>query len=547
MTKDFGRFAWSAVLVAALGCASPPTPITPIAPGGPVASGTVYEDRNANGRRDPGEPGLSKVRVSNGRDITTTDRVGRWVLPVDSDTALFVIKPTGMRTAIDDRNLPRFYYLHKRVGSPVDTTFPGVPATGNLPQSIDFPLYPQAEPTPFRVLIVGDPQPRNMREVDFFARDIVAELPGHRANFGIVLGDVVDHDLSLYDSVTLAMSLVGVPWYHVLGNHDLNLDATSDKTSDETFERVFGPSTYAFEYGDVHFLVLDDIDFRPADPSAGTDAGYRGGLTEQQLTFIGNYVAGVPRDERIVLLMHIPLVGGDGHQVPQRDELLRLLSEHEFTQSVAAHLHTQAHFFLGSKEGNSGPAHHHWVSPTASGSWWRGRLDEAGLPHATMRDGSPNGYSIMTFDGQDVSVRFQAARRPAHDQLRIHAPNDVTQDSAFTVFANVYAGSERSRVELRIASSESSRDDGFTSMQRSIERDPAYMQMRAHEESTRTEGEPALPFPDASLHLWKQTIDAAPAPGSYWLEVRSVDMYGQHHFGRRPLRVLPAQVTGAPR
>ena len=59
----------------------------------------------------------------------------------------------------------------------------------------------------------------------------------------------------------------------------MNLDARDDSTSDETFERVFGPSTYAFEYADVHFIVLDDVVFRPAVKELNQAASYRGGLT----------------------------------------------------------------------------------------------------------------------------------------------------------------------------------------------------------------------------------------------------------------------------
>ena len=34
-----------------------------------TATGTVFEDTNANGKRDPGENGLPGVHVSNGRAV----------------------------------------------------------------------------------------------------------------------------------------------------------------------------------------------------------------------------------------------------------------------------------------------------------------------------------------------------------------------------------------------------------------------------------------------------------------------------------------------
>ena len=78
--------------------------------------------------------------------------------------------------------------------------------------------------------------------------------------------------------------------------------------------------------------------------------------------------------------------------------------------------------------------------------------DERGIPHTTMRDGAPNGYSIITFDGAKATFDFKASRFPANHQLRIHAPvalaaADVAKTS---VYVNVFAGSEKSTVKLRV-------------------------------------------------------------------------------------------------
>ena len=44
-----------------------------------------------------------------------------------------------------------------------------------------------------------------------------------------------------------------------MGNHNMNLDATSDILSVETFEMNFGSVNYAFNYGNAHFIILDNI------------------------------------------------------------------------------------------------------------------------------------------------------------------------------------------------------------------------------------------------------------------------------------------------
>ena len=94
-----------------------------------------------------GDQPLADVRVSNRRDVVRTNAECEYELTVDSDDIIFVIKPKGYRTPLSEDNLPRFYYIHKPAGSP-DLNFKGVEPTGELPSSIDFPLYEQIEVHP---------------------------------------------------------------------------------------------------------------------------------------------------------------------------------------------------------------------------------------------------------------------------------------------------------------------------------------------------------------------------------------------------------------
>ena len=244
-------------------------------PAAPYATGAVYHDLNGNGLRDPGEKGLAGVCVSNGGEVVPTDAGGRYRLPVGDDTVIFVIKPTGWMTPLDEHHLPRFYYLHKPAGSP-PLKYPGVAPTGPLPGSIDFPLCRRDEPRRFRVILFGDTQPDSQKDLDYLAHDMVEELIGAQAAFGVSLGDLVNNDLSLFESLVQTVGLIGLPWYNVLGNHDMNYDVPDDRHSDESFERVFGPPYYSFDYGPVHFLVLDNVIWHgpPTSQRAAIMAGW---------------------------------------------------------------------------------------------------------------------------------------------------------------------------------------------------------------------------------------------------------------------------------
>src|ERR1700676_3861334 len=66
-----------------------------------TVTGVVFEDRSGSGRREPGDPGIPGVLVSNGRDVVKTDRDGRYALPVGEETIIFVIKPTGYAVHVE--------------------------------------------------------------------------------------------------------------------------------------------------------------------------------------------------------------------------------------------------------------------------------------------------------------------------------------------------------------------------------------------------------------------------------------------------------------
>jgi hypothetical protein len=498
-----------------------------------LAAGVVFDDANGNGARDPAEPGVAGVAVSNGGDVVRTDGNGRYRIPIDDDAIIFVIKPRGWTTPVDENQLPRFYRIHKPAGSPTHLAFPGVPPTGPLPESVDFPLERRPEPDRFRAIVLADPQPHNLKEIDYFARDVIEELIGTDAAFGVTLGDVVGNDLALFEPLNRAVSRIGIPWYNVHGNHDMNFSAADDRHSDETWERIYGPTTYAFEVGAVHFIALDDVVYEGAE-SDGSRGRYTGGLSRRQLDFVRNYLETVPSQHLVVLGMHIPLASSPPHEVPQRRELFEILSSHPRTLSLSGHTHVQFHRFFGPDDGYRSPrAHHHLNVAAASGSWWLGEPDELGIPHATMRCGAPNGYAVITFDGHDYSVRFKAARRPADHQMNLFAPEALPAAEAggTDVLVNVFAGSERSLVEMRLSGT-----DGWTRLTRTARKDPHYLELLAREAARTPPPQRHLPPAMPSPHLWVGTLPENPPRGTATLEVRTTDMFGGSFTAHRLIR-----------
>ncbi|KAA0140049.1 metallophosphoesterase [Gimesia chilikensis] len=503
---------------------------------GKTATGYVFHDANQNRKFDAGEKTLPGVAVSNGLKVVRTDENGKYELPVTDDTILFVIKPRNWRTPLSKNLTPEFYYIHKPNGSP-KSHFAGVAPTGPLPESVDFPLYPQKEPNQFRALFFGDPQPRDQKEIDYIAHDVIEDLVGTDASFGVTLGDILFDDLSLFESQARGIALLGIPWYNVIGNHDINYDAPNDRLSDETFERAFGPSYYSFDYGTVHFIVLDDIEWIVTDETKKNKkkkGKYQGGLGKEQIEFVKNDLQQIPEDQLVVLMMHIPLVG-----VEDRQDLYRLIEKRPFCMSISGHTHHHEHRFITKEDGWRGAKpHHHIINVTVSGSWWSGAPDERGIPHTMMADGAPNGYSIITFDGKEYNLDFRAAGRAAKYQMNIIAPEAVTVDQVAetNVMVNVFNGSEKSKVEMQIGESGS-----WAPMERIVAIDPSFKKLSETENGVEGKSYRNLPKAKNSTHLWQAKLPDGLKSGTHLLRIRTVEMDGDEHVAGRVIRITPAK------
>ena len=187
--------------------------------------------------------------------------------------------------------------------SSASPAFEGIAPTPPLPASLDFALKRQEEPKQFEVVLFTDPQPESEAEVDFIREDVVEALDGTKAKFGITAGDVMFDDLSLYERYNRIIGTIGIPWWSVGGNHDLNFEAPDRHYSRETFKRVFGPNYYAFRCADALpvFLMLERCRLSgcEARPSPGGAGKYEGRLDAAQLGFVRNLLAHIPDDKLI--------------------------------------------------------------------------------------------------------------------------------------------------------------------------------------------------------------------------------------------------------
>jgi hypothetical protein len=274
------------LLGAALLAAQPAAPVT----------GTVFADRNANGRRDPGEPGVAGVVVSNQLDVARTDSAGRYALAGPGHGVVFVSVPDGWRAR------ERFWRA--------------APAPGGAP--LDFALERAPRVDAFTFVHASDTHldsaslPRTTR--------LRALVDSVRPAFVLITGDLVRDALRVSEERALAgyrmfereRARFGAPVWTVPGNHELlGINGAASLIAREhplrgrgLYRAVFGPDYYSFTYGGVHFVGLATAD----------DDGdqYFGHVDADQLAWLARDLAAVPAGTPVVTFDHIPLVTAAG-------------------------------------------------------------------------------------------------------------------------------------------------------------------------------------------------------------------------------------------
>ena len=457
--------------------------VRPAAPGETVdrIRGVVFEDRNRDGIMQRRERGIRGVLVSDGLNVVKTDSRGRYSLPRPSASeelaglAVFVTEPDGYDVPVDETNVPQFYYIHKPAGSPANVRgepfrYGGLEPTGPLPAAINFPMVKTKKLKRFKIAVSGDTQTYSHVELGYLRDTLVKELAARDDLEAVIIeGDVMGDDLSLFGRFKEVMSLARVPQYYVPGNHDLDFDAGDDDHSFDTFRREWGPEYYAFEIGDVHFVVLDDVKY-PCTPeednldglhgngnqcdTPDTNPTYNGVITERQIAWLRNSLALVPKHKLVVLNMHIPIYSFIDQNLARQmvDNVVELYEAVGCTRSadgktflpedcerpvlaLSGHTHTNEQIRPGETfEGwettlDSGllpPGRAVGAAPfpqivvgASAGAWWSGDFDSEVIPESWQRLGAPRGYYILEFDGNRYEDTFKATGKPVEKQMSL--------------------------------------------------------------------------------------------------------------------------------
>ncbi|HKI89786.1 MAG TPA: calcineurin-like phosphoesterase family protein [Draconibacterium sp.] len=474
-------------------------------------SGVAFLDKNANGVFDKGEKPFEQLFISNGRDFVQTGNNGSYSIEKLDGRFVFAIKPTSFQFAMDKDFQPEFYH---RKGS-----------------TFNIPLYPSKEEEKYTLVLMGDPQVYKQDQVNYLGEVTTDELLDASYNFMIVLGDIVGNSLPLLPKVKKTFGLTQKPNYYIIGNHDRDRGDFEDPTKqdNDSYEKTYGPDYYSFNWGDVHYLMLNDVLTKPNKNTNGSD--YIPGIHETELEFIKNDLATVPSGKLVVVCAHIPFFIGD-KKTKQTEMMIEMLKDHPKVFMATGHAHNQLQLFFGKNEGwqNEQPIHQ-LVAGAICGNWWRGEYDMFGIPGSMMRDGTPPGYWFMYVDGTNYQLEYKVAGRDKSKQMHIWVPEYFEMFDTLSsanpgindIWINVYAGNEFTDVKYRI-------DEGtWKPAERKVEFDPYILRLLRRQELgiTPTKGSRELKAePRESTHLWHGTIPEGLNKGSHMMEVTAKNKYG---------------------
>lgn len=358
--------------------------------------------------------GIAGVGVSDGVQVVATGADGSFELITDAGREFVQMTvPAGYRIPTGATGTARFF---ERLSISGDEA------------SVRFELEPLGRSDDdHTLLLLADPQTQTADEMAWMHEQTVADVQGtlqqlgDREAFGIADGDIMYDHLELYPEYERAVARMGVPFFQVVGNHDLDRLGT-DGASTRTFCDRFGPRYYSFERGAVHYVVLDDVFWH--------GSGYIGYLTDELLGWLRNDLARVEAGRTVIVATHIPASGSQhvragkaspelGNSLINRDELYRLLEPYA-AHILTGHTHENEHLFHQD-------IHEH-VTGTVCGAWWSGPI---------CWDGTPGGYAVYDIRGDEVTWRYKSTGHPDDHQMRVY-PRGADPTAGDEIVANIW-------------------------------------------------------------------------------------------------------------
>lgn len=371
--------------------------------------------------------GVPGVLVSDGVEFATTDANGIYQLNSKKKWKyVFVVIPSGY--AVPSQGvLPSFHAT--------------LTQNMNTAERRDFELV-KTDNNSFTMFVLGDMHLANrnndISQFNQFSRTLSAEISSAKNPYVLTLGDMT-WDLYWYSNKyefpqylnTINSNYSGVQFFHTMGNHDNDMNSVGDYNKSFQYTRDIAPTFYSFNIGQIHFVVLDNIDYNNVGTGSDLRGNYKRNFTAEQMTWLAKDLSYVDKSTPVFMSAHAPLSlpsgavswnnnylnGADSAGEANLAEFQKAVEGYD-VHFLSGHTHNVFNrtFSKTLSEHNCGAVCATW--------WWSGHLSP-GI-HVSQ-DGAPGGFAVWEFSGKNFKHSFRSAGHPADYQFRAYDMNKVKE------------------------------------------------------------------------------------------------------------------------
>lgn len=352
-----------------------------------------------------GDEPVQGAQVSDGVNVTLTDENGWYYLASAKECGhVFVCNPKGYKY-LRKAKYPEFYKT-------VDTERP------SAVEQADFELE-RDEATDHTILFLADIQMCGRNEdIRQYEENAVGDINTSISNarkqgkdvYVITLGD------QSYNTYWHSYN-IGIPEIHesmnlldpdaifnCMGNHDNNPKIAGDWAASTDYREQWGPTYYSFNIGEIHYVVLDNIEFTNAECKNTFECN----ITTSVIKWLRKDLANVSKDTPIVVCMHAPLFYRPQCSKPNVPDPTKYRYNYgsQFYNSVkgfkdvrvfTGHAHTNYTVsYLNMTEYN--------VGAIGGNLWWTGYFVNG---NSVCTDGSPGGYRVLDTSGKELKTYYK--------------------------------------------------------------------------------------------------------------------------------------------
>jgi len=368
---------------------------------------------------------VANVVVSDGTEVTVTDDKGIYELKSAKKWGyVFISVPSGYEVAAEGV-FPQFYQTLKGAADVVEQK--------------DFKLTKVDGQDRYKLFLLGDMHLANRTndaaQFTQFTTDLNAYMAQHSGQkmYALTLGDMT-WDLYWYKNnyalpqyrETINRQVKNLQIYHTMGNHDNYFMTTSDYDAAVKYVDCIGPTFYSFNIGQVHYVVMDNIDCSAYD---GTDSrNYVKKLSNEQLKWLAKDLAYVDKSTPLIVAMHAQIYKPTStgfafdHDSANTEALLAALDGYE-VHFVTGHTHKVYNITPDDDVVKGRDIHEHNSGAICASWWWSGNLTPG--VHVSI-DGAPGGYAIWDIDGTDFAWLYKSTGWPEEYQFRSYDLNNVS-------------------------------------------------------------------------------------------------------------------------